>query len=247
MIPPKELKAVLDGATASAPASSRQAKRLPFTPNSLAAIRDQLDLNAPLDAAVFACLTTTFYAVARLGEFTVSAIREYDPAKHIPRNGISETTDRQGLVVTKFHLPSTKVSPIEGETAYWAAQEGATDPKAALENHFRVNPASGTAHLFAWKHAKGMRPLSKKELTKRLATVTAAAKLPDLKGHGLRIGGTLEYLLRGVPFDVVKTMGRWSSEAFTIYLREHATVLAPYIQASPALEPFTRYTMPPVR
>lgn len=49
-----------------------------------------------------------------------------------------------------------------------------------------------------------------------------------LKGHGLRIGGTLEYLLRGIPFDVVKF------------------ILAPYLQDSPALEPFTRYTMPPV-
>jgi hypothetical protein len=57
----------------------------------------------------------------------------------------------------------------------------------------------------------------------------------------------LEYLLRGVPFDVVKAMGRWSSEAFTIYLWDHATILAPYIQASPVLEPFTRYTIPPIR
>ncbi|KAG1830947.1 hypothetical protein DFJ58DRAFT_671502, partial [Suillus subalutaceus] len=62
LIPPKELKAVLDGATASAPASSKQPKRLPFTPNSLAAIQDQLDLNSPLNAAIFACLTTMFYA-----------------------------------------------------------------------------------------------------------------------------------------------------------------------------------------
>lgn len=247
LIPPKELKAVLDGAAASAPAESKQPKRLPFTKDSLIAIRNQLNLNAPLDAAVFACLTTTFYAVARLGEFTVGAIREYNPKKHIPRDGVSESTDRNGLPVTKFFLPSTKVSPIEGEVACWAAQEGLTDPRAALDNHLRVNAAEGKAHLFAWKHAKGLRPLSKKEFIKRLGIAAAAAKLPNLKGHGLRIGGTLEYLLRGIPFEVVKTMGRWSSDAFTTYLQEHALILAPYIQASPVLEPFTRYTMPPVR
>ncbi|KAG2060458.1 hypothetical protein BDR06DRAFT_1053624 [Suillus hirtellus] len=246
-IPPKELKAVLDGAAASAPAGSKQPKRLPFTIDSLSAIHNQLNLDAPLDAAIFACLTTTFYAVARLGEFTVGAIREYDPKKHIPRTGVSESTDRNGLPVTKFHLPSMKTSPIEGEVACWAVQEGPTNPRAALDNHFKVNPAEGKAHLFAWKHPKGLRPLSKKEFTKRLGIAAAAAKLPDLKGHGLRIGGTLEYLLRGIPFEVVKTMGRWSSDAFTIYLREHASILAPYIQASPVLEPFTRYTMPPIR
>lgn len=249
LIPPRELKAVLDGAAASAPAESKKAKRHPYTPDSLAAIRNHLDLTTPLDATVFACLTTTFYSIARLGEFTVSAIRDFDPRKHVTRANMSKTANRGGLPVTKIHLPRTKCSPVEGEDAYWAVQEGPTNPKEALENHLRVNPATNAeqTHLFAWKHVKGMRPLSKRQLLKRTAAAAEAAKQPDLKGHGLRIGGTLEYLLCGVPFDVVKAMGRWSSDTFASYLREHATVLAPYIQASPALEPFTRHTMPPIR
>ena len=66
----------------------------------------------------------------------------------------------------------------------------------------------------------------------------------SLKGHGIRIGGTLEFLLRGMPFDVMKSLGRWTSEAFTLYLRQHVTIIAPYIQNHPVLEEFTRYTMP---
>jgi hypothetical protein len=243
----KELKAILDGATALAPATSKASKRIPFTVNILSVIQAHIDPDDPRDAAIFACITTTFYSIARLGEFTVPAIRTFDPAKHITRDSISETTDRNGLPVTKFHIPSTKMSPVEGEDAYWAEQNGPSDPKAALENHFRVNPADNKAHLFAWKHSKGLRPLSKPELVKRLSSIARAANLPDLKGHGLRIGGTLEYLLRGIPFEVVKSMGRWSGDAFTLYLRNHAVIIAPYIQASPALEPFTRHTMPPVR
>jgi hypothetical protein len=159
----------------------------------------------------------TFYAVARLGEFTVNMIKSFDAKKHVTRAGILNTTDCNGLRVTKFHLPRTKYSPIKGEEAYCAAQSP-SDPSEALENHLRINPASGDIHLFAWKHAKGMWPLSKKELLKRVSIAAKAANLPDLKGHGLRIGGMLEYLLCGVPFNVVKAMGRWSSEAFTIYL-----------------------------
>lgn len=151
------------------------------------------------------------------------------------------------LPVTIFHLPSTKSSPTKGEDAYWAAQNDLSDPKAALENHLRVNPAEDSAPLFAWKHPKGLRPLTKTEFLKRLASIPPITPLANLKGHSIRIGGTLEYLLRGIPFDVVKTMGRWSSEAFTLYLRQHAMVIAPYIQATPILEPFTRYTMPPIR
>jgi hypothetical protein len=230
VIPPSELKAVLDGAMALAPTASKRPKRLPYTPAFMSEIRKHLDLNALLDAAVFACLTTTFYSIARLGEFTVKTIKDFNPEKHITRAGISESQDRNGLPITKFRLPCTKVSPIEGEDAYWAAQEGPTDPKAALQNHLNVNKAESEAHLFAWKHPKGLCPLSKKEFIKRIAITVQSAGLPDLKGHGLQIGGTLEYLLRGVPFDEVKAMGRWSGDAFTLYLRDHALILAPYIQ-----------------
>ncbi|KAG1848705.1 hypothetical protein DFJ58DRAFT_625469, partial [Suillus subalutaceus] len=108
LIPPNELKAILDGTTASAPESSKRPKRLPFTPAFLCKIQDHLDLNTPLDAAVFTCPTMTFYAIARLGEFTVSAIKDFDRQKHITRTGVSKTTDHNGLPVTKFWLPRTK-------------------------------------------------------------------------------------------------------------------------------------------
>jgi hypothetical protein len=240
-----ELKGILDGATALAPLSSKRPKREPFTPAIINSIRENLDLDDPRDAAIFACVTTTFYSVARLGEFTVPAIKAFNPTKHITRAHVSEIQDRHGLPVTKFHIPSTKTAPIEGEDAFWSEQTGPSDPKAALENHLRINNPNASAHLFSWKHPNGTRALSKKELLARISSISAVASLPNLKGHSLRIGGTLEFLLRGVPFDVVKSMGRWSSEAFTIYLRQHAMILAPYIQATPILEPFTRYTIPP--
>ncbi|KAG2339249.1 hypothetical protein BDR05DRAFT_892094 [Suillus weaverae] len=66
----------------------------------------------------------------------------------------------------------------------------------------------------------------------------------SLKAHGIRIGGTLEYLLRGVPFETVKTMGRWHSDSFQVYLRKHAVILAPYLQDHPLLEPFMHYVLP---
>jgi hypothetical protein len=65
----------------------------------------------------------------------------------------------------------------------------------------------------------------------------------NLKGHGIQIGATLEYLLHGVPFDVVKSLGRWASEAFMLYLRQHAVIIAPYIQNHPIPDAFTRFTM----
>jgi hypothetical protein len=67
-----------------------------------------------------------------------------------------------------------------------------------------------------------------------------------LQGHGIRIGATLEYLLRGLSLETVKAKGRWQSEAFTIYLRKHAQVMAPYMQAD-LQQQFMGFIMPPAR
>ncbi|KAF8810605.1 hypothetical protein BYT27DRAFT_7336623 [Phlegmacium glaucopus] len=128
-----------------------------------------------------------------------------------------------------------------------AAQEGLSDPQAALVNHFNVNSLSSDNALFAWRHPQGICLLTRAEFLKCINTAAAESGIASLKGHGICIGATLEYLLRGIPFNVVKSIGRWSSEAFVLYLRQHAVIIVPYIQGSPVMEVFTCYTMPPPR
>lgn len=242
-----ELKSALDGAANEAPPGSKLPKRDPFAITSIIKIRTHLNLEAPLDAAVFACLTTSFYSLARLGELTVKSIKVFSPSQHVKRRDVLlDGEDRHGLRVSKIRIPRTKTS-AEGEDIYWAEQSDESDPKAALINHFRINDPLPDHHLFAWKHPKGMRPLTRGAFLKRVGIIAKQGGCPELKGHSIRIGGTLEYLLRGIPFDVVKSMGRWSSEAFTLYLRNHAMIMAPYLQDTPIIEPFTRYTMPQLR
>ncbi|SJL14243.1 uncharacterized protein ARMOST_17699 [Armillaria ostoyae] len=120
------------------------------------------DLAVPLDAAVAACLTTTFYSGARLGEFTLTNLGCFDLLVHCKRSDVQKPA-----FLTRLHkaFKDTKMEPLQG--------------------------------------------------------------------HGIRIGATLEYLLRGIPFDVIKTIGRWKSNAFTLYLQKHAQILAPYMQANP--------------
>ncbi|KAF8961375.1 hypothetical protein BDZ97DRAFT_1610807, partial [Flammula alnicola] len=42
-----------------------------------------LNLALPLDAAVFACLTTTFWSCSCLGEFTVPSLKAFKPSIHV--------------------------------------------------------------------------------------------------------------------------------------------------------------------
>jgi hypothetical protein len=101
---------------------------------------------------------------------------------------------------------------------YWAVQEGPTDPACLLANHLQVNIAPAEAHLFAYRHGKGFRPLTKRTFMDRLNAIASLLGLEHLRGHGIRIGSTLEYLLRGVPFDVMEAMGRWMGKSFLLYI-----------------------------
>lgn len=242
-----QVRAALKGAEALAPPTSRRPKRAPFTKDHIEAILAALDPNSHLDAAVAACLCITFFAVARVGEVTVPSLTAFSAKLHPKRSDIRADEDRHGFKVTVCHLPCTKASRVQGEDIYWSCQQGLWDPAARLHHHLQLNPAPQDAHLFAYKHGEKWRALTRTAFTNRIREAAKTVHRPTLQEHGIRIGGTLEHLLRGVPFDVVKAIGRWSSDAFAVYLRKHAVIVAPYIQETPVLEPFTRYVMPPVR
>ena len=246
-----ELQTLFASAAKNQPPKSEKAQKPPCTIEDLVAIRDNLDLENPFDVAVFACLTTTFWAAARLGEFTVKRLDSFNPEHHTKRsNLVMDVMDRHGNEVTTIFVPWTKASKSQGEELNWAAQpQSVVDPKRAMQKHLELNKFDNGLHLFHHHHRGTSRPMSKSVfLTRIRKALKDAGRLP-LTGHSLRVGGTLEYLLRGVDFSVVRVKGRWASEAaFTGYLRKHGQVLAPYMQENPTLQNrFIRLAMPPVR
>lgn len=242
-----ETDTLLKAAIALTPSTSKCSKRQPYTIDLITAIRSQLDLSSPIDAAVFSCLTTTFFAMARTGEFTIPRLDAFNPEIHIKPSDARDVQDRQGIVTKNFHLPRTKTA-LDGEDVFWGKQQGLSDPDEAFTNHLLINQPPINGPLFAYRFKDTHRPLTKSKLLARLAQATKGAGREPVQGHGIRIGGTLEYLLRNVPFDVVKAKGRWASDAFLTYLRDHAQIMAPFMQGvSPVHEQLLRYTMPPVR
>ncbi|KIK73354.1 hypothetical protein PAXRUDRAFT_178672, partial [Paxillus rubicundulus Ve08.2h10] len=196
---------------------------------------------------VFACLMISFYSLARLGELLVKTLKAFEPTKHVKRSDVvMDVEDWHGLKATKIRIPETKTTKT-GKDIFYAEQSNLSDPKAALENHFTINDPLSHHHLFAYKVKEKCQPLMKDKFMEWINFAAKKASLNLMQGHGLGIGWTLEYLLRGVSFEVVKSMGRWSSNAFALYLCKHAMIMAPYLQDTPLLEPFTRYSMPPVR
>ncbi|KAH7873512.1 DNA breaking-rejoining enzyme [Lentinula edodes] len=240
------LDTMIHGAERLQPERSRRKKRMPFTQDYIARLLEDFDTSNPFDAACSACLTTSFYCAARVGELTVVNLKDFTPEKYVTTAHVRKATDRNGFETTVLHVPRTKSNQLEGEDLYFSKQLGSTDPESLLQNHLAVNKPNSSEHLFSYQHKAVRRPLTKHAFIQHISKAAKNRGLPVLQGHGIRIGATLEYLLRGVPFDAVRVIGRWKSDAFLLYLRKHAEIMAPYMQPELHQE-LIRYTMPPVR
>ena len=144
-----ELEVLLRAAEKSTPPTSRRKKQVPYTTDFILAIRGQLKLDQPQDAAVYSCLTSTFYTAACLGEFTVPNLTAFNREMHVKPSDIRIEYDRNGLSSTVFHIPKTKAS-LHSEDVSWSKQAGDTDPKAALAHHMASNKPPEDGHLFAY-------------------------------------------------------------------------------------------------
>jgi len=176
---------------------------MPYTPDFILAIWGQLQLDKPWDAAVYSCLTTAFYAAVHLGEFTLPNLKAFNKETHIKPSDIRIEHDRNGLHSTVFHIPRTKTS-IHGEDVSWSKQAGDTDPEAALAHHLALNKPPADGHLFSYLKDSRFCPLTKSTFIRTVAEAARKVGLNPQQGHGIRIGSTLEYLLRGTPFASAK-------------------------------------------
>ena len=197
-----------------------------------------LKQDEPKDAAILACLTTAFWGTARLGEVTVKTSNTFDPTVHVKVSDVKYgILDQNNLEMTAIFIPWMKVAREKGEDIFWAKQEGIIDPESALANHIKINKPPPNAHLFTYKYCKSHRPMVHDSFLQRINEIVIEKGLDKRPSHGIRVGSTLEYLLRGVPFQVVKAKGRRQSDAFKLYLRNHAQIMAPYMQAVRATLP----------
>jgi len=58
----------------------------------------------------------------------------------------------------------------------------------------------------------------------------------DVAGHSLRSGGATALALAGTPDDHIQARGRWSSNAYQIYIRKHPVMLQSMLHGRSAFD-----------
>ena len=77
-----------------------------------------------------------------------------------------------------------------------------------------------------------MLPLTRPVFTQHVQRALSEAGIPDsgrYMSHSFRIGAATTAAEAGVPAWLIKTMGRWSSDAYQVYIR------TPWLHGSPSL------------
>ena len=117
-------------------------------------------------------------------------------------------------------LASYAFQPLRhGQDVVLVDQEPPINPVTLLKHHIRLNNIQGNTHIFSYRTPNGVQSLTKSLFLQRCNAIWTVLGYPRTTGHSFRIGGTTELLVAGIPPDVVRTTGRWSSESFLRYWR----------------------------
>jgi hypothetical protein len=167
---------------------------------------------------VWAVLCAGVFGLFRLGELLGPTVARDEDFEWYP----------QAKLVT-FHLKSSKTDPYRHGCRVKMFFTGTpVDPYRALFDLMQNRPKSlggATRNTATFTMSDGkvltrklfvdfMRALSDKVESK----LGLGLNSQHFSGHSLRRGGATSLFLRGVPTDVIRTMGRWRSLSYRLYI-----------------------------
>ena len=142
---------------------------------------------------------------------------------HLPRAPAICRSDvavdsRSSPSVLSVHLRRAKTDPFgRAVTLFLGRSQSDVCPVAALLNYLAIRPAA-EGPLFI--HANGT-PLLKRQFVAGVRKALAAAGMDSsaYSGHSFRIGAATSAAAAGIPDHLIKTLGRWESSAYQLYIR----------------------------
>lgn len=216
------LQYVLKGIKRSQPQSGKQ--RLPITSAVMSLLRTTWATGIESDfetRLLWAASCLAFFGFLRSGELSLESSSS-QPA--ILRSDVAVDSHSSPSMLS-VHLRRAKTDPFgRGVTLYLGRSGSEVCPVAAVLNYLVTRPAPD-GPLFV--HSDGS-PLLKRQFVAGVRRALSAAGLDSASysGHSFRIGAATSAAASGVPDHLIKTLGRWESSAYQLYIRTPRQSLA---------------------
>ena len=217
------LHLLLRGIKRSVGLSSRQ--RLPITMTLLRHIKEELARAPdflPTDKLMLWCaFTLAFYGFLRSPEFTSPSATQFNPLVHLCFTDVCFTTE--GCLT--LHLKSSKTGPYrQGCSLLVARSPRSVCAVRALRKYLSLRSISGASPLYVFQSGAY---LTRARVTSTLRTLLRHLSIPTERyaSHSFRIGAATTAAEAGLPPWLIQTLGRWSSNRFTLYIRTPPSIL----------------------
>ena len=219
------------------------------------------DLRAGLDAvypagasaasaSMRAALTYGFASFSRGCEFALDDSRReaFDSTQHITPADVTPVRGAGALNLRVKMRKRKDLRVLRGKHSEVMLAGGGSvlDPVGDMMEWLRARRELGLAEdgpLFCWPDGRGFAVREIRAAVK--AVMQAAGRDPALFGaHSLRIGAATAALASGVPPQLIRLMGRWSSDVYEIYCRmslQSALQVGVTITSAAGVRPATRF------
>ena len=187
--------------------------RLPVTLDHLRAIQHGLDFSRRDHVMLWGARCLGFFSFLRAGEFTVNSV--FQPRIHMTVADL-KADSLVNPIFFKVHIKCSKTDPFRMVCdIYVGLGEDSVCPIRALGNFLALR-GSSEGPLFTFSDG---RPLTRQQLSSTVQSILhLAGYTGSYSGHSFRIGAATTAAARGVPDHLIKTLGRWSSDAYQIYI-----------------------------
>ena len=170
---------------------------------------------------LWSAFTLAFYGFLRSSEFTAPSATQFNPLVHLSNSDVSFNS---GGCLT-LHLKSCKTDPYrQGYTLLIAPSHRSVCTVRALKKYLSMRFFNSTSPLYVFQSGNY---LTRAKVTSILRTIFRRLGMPTElhSSHSFRIGAETTAAEAGLPPWLIQTLGRWSSNCFTLYIRTPPSVL----------------------
>jgi hypothetical protein len=172
----------------------------------------------PREKCALAIALAAFIGQMRLGELLPTYADRLARERLPTRAKWSLNTDSKRS--SSIYLPWTKTTGKAGALVTLPIQSTPLDPTRAICLHLVTSALDDSALLCEYVEGNLVKVLDKEHFMAMCNSIWSLHGFQRITGHSFRIGGTTSLLLSGVDAEIVKGMGRWSSDAFKLYWRK---------------------------